>query len=316
MQLLVSLYKVTINTQPNLNTTMQDEPASSSWSMRGLKRWLSTAPETRDELIKLVQESRQFLEPETVDMLEGVLDLPATQVREIMTPRTQVVGIKDSDNLTDILELVLESSHSRYPVFDSKDTDAVVGILLAKDLLPYLAKQQLNKPIGEFNLKRLLRQPVYIAETARSDTLLRSLQHTQVHMAVVVDDDFGNTAGVVTLEDLLEEIVGDIVDEHDDLEDSDASYITPDNKHNRTWFIQAVTPIEFCNEALNTQFDDSEVDSMGGLVMQALGRVDNLTGQSVTIADWQFSIVETDGRMIQLLQAVAPPENVLTQDDE
>lgn len=110
---------------------------SSGWS-RGLKRWLSAAPETRDELIDIVHDSRQFLQPDTVDMLEGVLDLPATQIREIMTPRPNVVGLHELDGLEDIMAVFLESAHSRYPVFDSQDGDAVIGILLAKDLLPLL----------------------------------------------------------------------------------------------------------------------------------------------------------------------------------
>ena len=158
--------------------------------MRGLKRWLSTAPETRDELIGLVQQSRQFLEPDTVDMLEGVLDLPATQVREIMTPRPQVIGLHESTSLSEVMDIILETTHSRYPVFDSQDDDAVIGILLAKDLIPilvHMVRDQEDK-IDSQRLRDLVRQPLYISETARSDTLLRSLQRTQVHMAIVVDE--------------------------------------------------------------------------------------------------------------------------------
>lgn len=288
----------------------EDSPSSSSgsssWSMRGLKRWLSTAPETRDELVRLVQDSRQFLQPDTVDMLEGVLDLPATQVREIMTPRPNVVSLQETDTLSDVLAVFLESTHSRYPVYDSQDSDAVIGILLAKDLIPIMAKliKAEDDQTKQIRIKELLRQPVYINENARSDTLLRSLQQTQVHMAVVVDD-FGNMAGVVTMEDLLEEIVGDIVDEHDDFEeDSDVYNIMPHSNKVKTWVVQSATPIEDCNDMLKTTFDDSEVDTMGGLVMQALGDVGDLDGETVTVKGWQLTIVDVEGRFIKTIEMV------------
>ena len=113
------------------------EESGPSWGMRGLRKWLSTAPETRDELLKLVQDSRRFLEPDTVAMLEGVLDLPATKIREVMTPRTAMISLQEDDQLLDILHTLIESAHSRFPVFSSDQPDNVVGILLAKDLLPY-----------------------------------------------------------------------------------------------------------------------------------------------------------------------------------
>ncbi|WP_131669315.1 transporter associated domain-containing protein [Psychrobacter pygoscelis] len=284
--------------------TSSSSSSSSSWSMRGLKRWLHAAPETRDELIKLVQESHQFLEPDTVDMLEGVLDLPATQVREIMTPRPQVTGIHESASLPEVMDIILETTHSRYPVFDSQDDDAVIGILLAKDLIPKLVHllRDHDESINSFRLKDMVRQPLYINESARSDTLLRSLQRTQVHMAIVVDE-FGNFGGVVTMEDLLEEIVGDIVDEHDDFnEDSDINNIVPHPEKLNSWMVQASTVIEDCNDELGTHFDDTDVDTMGGLVMQALGNVGDLEGESVTIDDWQITIVDVDGRFIKALE--------------
>lgn len=293
-----------------------DNSGTTSWSMRGLKRWLHTAPETRDELIKLVQNSRQFLEADTVDMLEGVLDLPATQVREIMTPRPQVEGVREHDTLGDIMDMIMETSHSRYPVFDSQDDDAVIGILLAKDLIPLLVNmiRQDEDADTSFRLKSLIRQPLYISETARSDTLLRSLQRTQVHMAVVVDE-FGNMVGVVTMEDLLEEIVGDIVDEHDDFEeDSDINNIIPHPEKPNTWIVQASTLIEDCNEELNANFDDTDVDTMGGLVMQELGYVGDLEGESVTTQGWHISIIDVEGRFIKLLELTPMAEDLYNED--
>lgn len=293
-----------------------DNSGTASWSMRGLKRWLHTAPETRDELIKLVQDSHQFLEPDTVDMLEGVLDLPATQVREIMTPRPQVEGVREHDTLADIMDMIMETNHSRFPVFDSQDDDAVIGILLAKDLIPLLVNtiRQEEGADTSFRVKSLVRQPLYISETARSDTLLRSLQRTQVHMAVVVDE-FGNMVGVVTMEDLLEEIVGDIVDEHDDFEeDSDINNIIPHPEKPNTWIVQASTLIEDCNEELNTSFDDTDVDTMGGLVMQELGYVGDLEGEHVTTQGWHISVIDVEGRFIKLLELTPVAEDLYNED--
>ena len=277
-----------------------------SWR-RGLKRWLSTAPETRDDLLNLVQDSRRFLDSDMVDMLEGVLDLPAMAVKEIMTPRPDVRSITSSDGIQTVLATIFESNHSRYPVIDEADDNAVMGILLVKDLIPYLVQKSAgqNPP---FLLKDLVRKPLYISETARSDTLLRSLQRAQVHMAVVVDE-FGSVSGVATLEDLLEEIVGDIVDEHDDIdEDSTINNIITHPEKDGVWLVQASTLIGDCNEVLGTSFDDTDVDTMGGLVMQALGAVSNLQGQSVSINDWQITVVDVEGRYIHLLELTLVPQ--------
>lgn len=277
-----------------------------SWR-RGLKRWLSTAPETRDDLLNLVQDSRRFLDSDMVDMLEGVLDLPAMAVKEIMTPRPDVRAITSSDGIQTVLATIFESNHSRYPVIDEADDNAVMGILLVKDLIPYLVQKSAgqNPP---FLLKDLVRKPLYISETARSDTLLRSLQRAQVHMAVVVDE-FGSVSGVATLEDLLEEIVGDIVDEHDDIdENSTINNIITHPEKDGVWLVQASTLIGDCNEVLGTSFDDTDVDTMGGLVMQALGAVSNLQGQSVSINDWQITVVDVEGRYIHLLELTLVPQ--------
>lgn len=277
-----------------------------SWR-RGLKRWLSTAPETRDDLLNLVQDSRRFLDSDMVDMLEGVLDLPAMAVKEIMTPRPDVRAITSSDGIQTVLATIFESNHSRYPVIDEADDNAVMGILLVKDLIPYLVQKSAgqNPP---FLLKDLVRKPLYISETARSDTLLRSLQRAQVHMAVVVDE-FGSVSGVATLEDLLEEIVGDIVDEHDDIdEDSTINNIITHPEKDGVWLVQASTLIGDCNEVLGTSFDDTDVNTMGGLVMQALGAVSNLQGQSVSINDWQITVVDVEGRYIHLLELTLVPQ--------
>lgn len=273
-----------------------------SWS-KGLKRWLSTAPETRDELIKLVQDSRKFLEPDTVNMLEGVLDLPATQVLDIMTPISQVVGLSIDNTADIVMQTYLDTTHSRYPVFENDSQNNVLGILLAKDLIPFLLAKTQGQT-DDFDLQSVLRQPIFISETARSDNLLRLFQKNQTHMAIVIDE-FGNTAGVVTLEDLLEEIVGDIEDEHDEVLGLDEiNHIVPVENRVNTWLIQSITPIEVCNQQLGTAFEYGDVSSMGGLVMQSLGQVNDLLGQSVLIDGCKLTVLSANERFIQEIELI------------
>lgn len=275
------------------------EESSPSWGMRGLRKWLGTAPETRDELLKLVQDSRRFLEPDTVAMLEGVLDLPATKIREVMTPRTAIISLQEDDQLLDILHVLIDSAHSRFPVFSADQSDNVVGILLAKDLLPFLTERNVKVDIHS-----LMRQPVFVPESARSDQVLRMLKNTQTHIAIVIDE-YGSTSGLVTLEDILEEIVGEIEDEHD-IADEEALYIVPDNDPTtaNTWIVQALTPIEHFNTILDADFSDDEVETMGGLLLQEIGLVSDLQGQTIELGDWQFTIIEADARTIHLIRAV------------
>jgi magnesium and cobalt transporter len=275
------------------------EESGPSWGMRGLRKWLGTAPETRDELLKLVQDSRRFLEPDTVAMLEGVLDLPATKIREVMTPRTSIISLQEDDQILDILHVLVESAHSRFPVFSADQPDNVVGILLAKDLLPFLTEQS-----SKVDIRTLMRQPLFVPESARSDQVLRMLKNTQTHIAIVIDE-YGTTSGLVTLEDILEEIVGEIEDEHDKI-DEEAEFIIPDEdpKTKNTWIVQALTPIEHFNNVLDANFSDDEVETVGGLLLQEIGLVSDLEGQTVEIEDWDFTILEADARTIHLIRAV------------
>ena len=275
------------------------EESSPSWGMRGLRKWLGTAPETRDELLRLVQDSRRFLEPDTVAMLEGVLDLPATKIREVMTPRTAIISLQEDDQLLDILHVLIDSAHSRFPVFSADQSDNVVGILLAKDLLPFLTERNVK-----VDIRSLMRQPVFVPESARSDQVLRMLKNTQTHIAIVIDE-YGSTSGLVTLEDILEESVGEIEDEHD-IADEEALYIVPDNDPTtaNTWIVQALTPIEHFNTILDADFSDDEVETMGGLLLQEIGLVSDLQGQTIELGDWQFTIIEADARTIHLIRAV------------
>ena len=275
--------------------------SGSAWTVRGLKRWLSATPETRDDLVRLLEDSRRFLEPDTVDMLTGVLGLPKTPVREVMTPRPSVVGLFEDDELMEILPVLIESAHSRFPVFSRDGRDTVVGVLLAKDLLRFI---QPGNNVS-FDLHTLLRQPVFVPESARSDQLLGMLKHTQTHMAVVVDE-YGATAGLITLEDLLEEIVGEIEDEHDEI-DPLADCIIPDPDVKEAWLVQALTPIDHFNEELNAELEGEGVDTIGGLLLEKTGLVSELTGETVEIEDWEFTVLAADRRSLTLLRARRAP---------
>lgn len=277
---------------------MHDE-SGTSWGMRGLRKWLGTAPETRDELLKIVQDSRRLLEPDTVAMLEGIFELPATKIREVMTPRTSMISLQEDDDLLDILPVLIESAHSRFPVFAAEQGDNVVGILLAKDLLPFLANRD-----AKITVHSLMRQPIYVPESARSDQVLRMLKNSQTHIAIVIDE-YGTTSGLVTLEDILEEIVGEIEDEHDNA-DEEANFIVPDHATSsaNTWLVQALTPIEYFNDVLDAEFSDDEVETMGGLLLQEIGLVNDLQGQVIELGIWEFTIIEADARSIHLIRAV------------
>ena len=175
----------------------------------------------------------------------------------------------------------------------------MVGILLAKDLLPFLTERNIK-----VDIRSLMRQPVFVPESARSDQVLRMLKNTQTHIAIVIDE-YGSTSGLVTLEDILEEIVGEIEDEHD-IADEEALYIVPDNDPTtaNTWIVQALTPIEHFNTILDADFSDDEVETMGGLLLQEIGLVSDLQGQTIELGDWQFTIIEADARTIHLIRAV------------
>ena len=185
------------------------------------------------------------------------------------------------------------------PVFSSDQPENVVGILLAKDLLPFLTDRS-----SVVDVHALMRQPLFVPESARSDQVLRMLKNTQTHIAIVIDE-YGSTAGLVTLEDILEEIVGEIEDEHDNV-DEEAQFIIPDTTHTtaNTWIVQALTPIEHFNNVLDAEFPDDEVETMGGLLLQEIGLVSDLQGQVVELEDWEFTIIEADARTIHLIRAV------------
>ena len=253
---------------------------------------LSRKPRDREQLMELLRdaEQRQLLDPYALVMIEGVLDVSEMQVRDVMIPRAQMVIIEHDKTPEEIVPIVVESAHSRFPVI-GENKDEVIGILLAKDLLTHFAAPGES----EFNLRDVLRPAVFIPESKRLNMLLREFRTSRNHMAIVVDE-YGGVAGLVTIEDVLEEIVGEIEDEHDI--DDDANIVKISDAR---FTIKGITPIEDFNLEAGAGFSDDEFDTVGGLVTNEFGRVPK-RGESITFGLFQFKVLRADNRRIQLLQ--------------
>ena len=264
---------------------------SRSWFER-LSLALLGEPKDREQLVSLLRDAQQrnLLDPDALAMIEGVLQVSEMQVRDIMVPRAQMVVVERDARLSEILPLVTESAHSRFPVI-GESRDQVVGVLLAKDLLTYFG------PGGDeaFNVRDILRPAVFIPESKRLNILLKEFRASRNHMAIVVDE-YGGVAGLVTIEDVLEQIVGEIVDEHD-IEDD--TYI---KRHNdNVYAVKALTPIDEFNSYFNSSFSDEEFDTIGGVVMQRFGRLPR-RGEAITIERFRFKVLNADSRRLHLLQ--------------
>jgi magnesium and cobalt transporter len=222
--------------------------------------------------------------------MEGAMQVSDMQARDIMIPRTQMVVIKAESSLEEILPQIIRTSHSRYPVVGDS-LDDIFGILLVKDLLP----QILNKDQSEFNIRELLRPSVVVPESKRLNVLLREFRENRNHMAIVIDE-YGGVAGLVTIEDVLEEIVGEIEDETDAMADHFIRKITDED-----FFIKALTPIEDFNEYFGTRFSDEDFDTIGGLVIQALGHMP-VRNETATIDRFEFQVINADQRKIHSLR--------------
>jgi len=261
-----------------------------SWLER-ISQALSGEPKDRDQLLEVLRDAqeREIIDAESLGMIEGVLQIADMQARDIMVPRSQMIVVERDIAPEDYLPVLIESAHSRFPVI-GENRDEVVGILLAKDLLSYFAKSEKTA----FDLRDVVRPPVFIPESKRLNVLLKEFRSNRNHMAIVVDE-FGGVAGLVTIEDVLEEIVGEIEDEYDFDEDT---FIV---KYNANKFsVKALTPIEDFNEYFSTQFSDEEFDTIGGLVLNEFGYLPK-RGEKVQIGDFVFSVLRADNRRIHLL---------------
>lgn len=275
--------------------TSTDSSPGRSW-LEKLSQLFSSGPSTRDELRDLMRsmKERDIIDSDTHGIMVGALQVAHMQARDVMIPRAQMIAIRGSEHPRDFLPLIIDCAHSRFPVLGD-DPDEVLGILLAKDLLPLILDPS---RMDRFNLKDHLRRALIIPESKRLDSLLREFRVNRNHMAVVVNE-YGGVAGVVTIEDVLEQIVGEIGDEHDvDEED----YLVKDLGHGE-YTVKALTPVEDFNEQFGTAFSDEEFDTIGGLVLQRFGRLP-ARDESVAFGGWRFTVLSSDGRTVRLLRVV------------
>ncbi len=279
---------------------MSDEDSGSdqrSWLER-FSLAITGEPSSRSDLIELLRsaEQRDLLDAEALSIIEGALSVSDMQAREIMIPKSQMIVVRLDMSPKEFLPLVIESGHSRFPVLGEKPDD-IVGILLAKDLLS-LANQE-RKP--KFNMRDLLRPCTAIPESKRLNVLLEEFRATRNHMAVVFDE-YGIVSGIVTIEDVLEQIVGDIEDEFDFGDEEFIMKLADDD-----YTVKALTPIDEFNEAFGSDFSDKEFDTIGGVVTHHFGYIPK-RDESVDVEGFKFKVLNSDKRSIRLLQLTPPAE--------
>lgn len=266
-----------------------------SWLSR-LTQAFAHEPRNRQELLDVLHEAHlnKLLDSEALTIVEGAIQVADLQVRDIMVPRSQMITVKACQSVREFLPTVIEAAHSRYPVI-GESLDDIVGILLAKDLLSLL----LQEGAHDFNLKDMLRPATFVPESKRLNVLLREFRSTHNHMAIVIDE-YGGVAGLVTIEDVLEQIVGDIEDEHDVEEDS---WVKP--LPSGDFVIKALMPVEDFNEFFHCELSDDEFDTMAGLVTNAFGHLPK-RNETIEIGDFRFRVLNADSRRIHLLRLTPP----------
>lgn len=280
------------------NSQNSEGPSRKSFFER-LGQLFQGDPKDRQELVDVFRDSEEndLINHDTRDMLEGVMEIAEMRVRDIMIPRSQMVTVERSQELDALIDIIIDASHSRYPVI-SEDKDHVEGILLAKDLIRYLGSN--SEP---FDIEEVIRPAVVVPESKRVDKLLKEFREERYHMAIVVDE-FGGVSGLITIEDILEQIVGEIEDEFDDEEEEDIRQLS---KH--TFAVKALTTIEEFNETFSTRFSDDEVDTVGGMVMTSFGHLPS-RGETVEIEGYSFKVTAADNRRVVQLQVTVPDQNV------
>lgn len=268
-----------------------DATEQKSWLER-LGDLLSREPNDREQLVDLLRsaEDRHLLDAEALSMIEGVLQVSDMRVRDIMVPRAQMIVIAHDATLEQCLPIITESRHSRFPVI-AENKDEIAGILLAKELLVCLQNRE-----AKFNVRKLMRPAMFIPESKRLNVLLKEFRLNHNHMAIVVDE-YAGIAGLVTIEDVLEQIVGDIEDESDREEDNILIKQISDNQ----FTVKALTPIEEFNEYFNAKFSDAEFDTIGGLVMQSFGHLPK-RDEVTELTGFRFKILHADHRRIRLMK--------------
>jgi magnesium and cobalt transporter len=284
----------------------EDSPGSTTgrW-LRRITQSMSGEPESRAELVKTLREAaeRGLLDADALSMIEGVLAVADLLVRDIMVPRSQMAIIERDAALDDIVPMVVESGHSRFPVIGD-DRDTIAGILLAKDLLRYTSGGQTS----EFDIRELMRPTVFVPESKRLDVLLREFRASRNHMAIVVDE-YGGVAGLVTLEDVLEQIIGDIDDEYDIEQDQPIK-----RESERQFIVLALTRLDEFNEYFGARFEGDGFDTVGGLVLHELGRLPR-KGDTFKVRDLEFRVLRADRRRVEALRVTTPKDIVAQNPD-
>ena len=272
---------------------MNNPGDSTSWFSR-IKQFLTLEPKNKEDLISVLShaQTHSLIDAETLTMIEGVILFSQMKARDVMLPKNQITFISQDHNLHQIIEIVTESGHSRFPVTGSDDAD-IIGVLHAKDLLRFQTQHEKT-----FNLHDLMRQATFIPESKKLNLLLSDFRNNRNHMAIVVDE-YGTTSGFVTLEDIIEQIIGDIEDEFDIDEET---YIKAHGAGH--YMIKAHTPIDELNEQLLANFSDELYDTIGGIVMANFGRLPK-RGDVTTIDHFEFKVVNADARRIKLLECFA-----------
>ncbi|HEY5655207.1 MAG TPA: transporter associated domain-containing protein [Woeseiaceae bacterium] len=278
---------------------MNDKPPSTNGAgnpsiFRRVLRALRGEPWSRNEILNFLSESRAEFDTEEHNMIEGVLEVSETQVRDVMIPRSHMVVLEPDQSLDELLGIIIESGHSRFPVI-GEDRDEVLGILLAKDLLRYYQEQSAET----FDIHNFIRPASVIPESKRLNALLKEFRTSRNHMAIVADE-YGGVAGLLTIEDVLEEIVGDIDDEHDIEE---LEFIQSDGERDGevSYTVLALTRIEDFNEYFDCELSDEEFDTIGGLVLHELGRLPR-RGERLEYGGFRFRVSKADRRRIDSLQ--------------
>jgi magnesium and cobalt transporter len=270
-----------------------NEPAKPSLLER-LSSLLLREPEDREQLIELLHSAfeRRLLDAEALSMIEGVLQVSETQVRDVMIPRSQMDMLDVAESPEKFIPFVIDTAHSRFPVFED-NRDNVIGILLAKDLLRFYAEE-------EFNVREMLRPAVFVPEAKRLNVLLKEFRANRNHIAIVVDE-YGGVSGLVTIEDVIEQIVGDIEDEYDFDETEDNILVDRSGRYR----VKAVTEIADFNNHFQTAFSDEDYDTVGGLVVGRFGRLPK-RGESIVIEGFSFQVLRADSRKVHALLVEKP----------
>jgi magnesium and cobalt transporter len=274
----------------------QSSGSTGRWLKR-LTQSMSGEPRDLAELIEDLREAsaRGLFDGDSLVMLEGVLAVADMQVRDIMVPRSQMVFVERDESPQNLVELVVESGHSRFPVI-GEDRDQILGILLAKDLLRLQTAG--DEP---FEIREYMRPVVFVPESKRLNVLLKEFRLSHNHIALVVDE-YGGVCGLVTIEDVIEQIVGEIDDEHDVEDDQ-----TIRREGAREFTVRALTPIDDFNQYFGTAFSDEEYDTIGGLLMQEFGRLPR-RGETILVGELEFRVVRADRRRIDLLRVITPSD--------